>query len=193
MQLTGKKVHGGGAGVAFWGRKLYKGDRKAEQDSPGRNRGFVLTWRDSLRVTLQQIDRGNEEVIVRYRQMTDHLAGIVRYLEGKSEKLSGMKDGQQFFINVQDILYLESVDGVTYFYTESEVYRTGHTLALFETLYAHDGFFRCSKSVMLNIYRFNRLKSMNGNRIDATMDNGEHIVISRRYAGALRNILREEA
>lgn len=146
-----------------------------------------------MKVTLQQIDKGNEEVIIRYRQMTEHLAGIVRYLEGKSEKLSGMREGQQFLVSVHDILYLESVDGLTYFYTDSEVYRTGHTLALFETLYAHDGFFRCSKSAMLNIYRIERLKSMSGNRIDATMDNGEHIVISRRYAGALRNILREEA
>ncbi len=68
-----------------------------------------------MKVTLQQIDRGSEEVIIRYRRMTDQLAGIIEYLEGKSEKLAGMKDGQQFFVNIQDILYLESVDGVTFF------------------------------------------------------------------------------
>lgn len=146
-----------------------------------------------MKVTLQQIEKGNEEVIVRYRQMTERLERIVEYLEGQNEKLSGTKDGQQFFINIQDILYLESVEGVTYFYTKKEVYRTGHTLALFETLYAQEGFFRCSKSMVLNIYRIEKLKSMPGNRIDATMDNGEHIVISRRYAGALRNLLKGEA
>ena len=106
--------------------------------------------------------------------MTERLERIVEYLEGQNEKLSGTKDGQQFFINIQDILYLESVEGVTYFYTKKEVYR-------------------CSKSMMLNIYRIERLKSMPGKRIDATMDNGEHIVISRRYAGELRNRLKEEA
>lgn len=146
-----------------------------------------------MKVTLQQIDRGSEEVIIRYRRMTDQLAGIIEYLEGKSEKLAGMKDGQQFFVNIQDILYLESVDGVTFFYTKNEAYRTGYTLTLFETLYVQEGFFRCSKSGMLNIYRIRKLKSMSGNRIDAMMDNGEHIVISRRYAGELRRILREEA
>lgn len=145
-----------------------------------------------MKVTLQQIDKGNEEVIIRYRQMTEHLAGIVEYLEGKSAKLSGTKDGQQFLISVQDILYLESVDGITYFYTKNEVYRTSHTLTFFEALYARDGFFRCSKSMMLNIYRISKLKSMSGNRIDATMDNDEHIVISRRYARELRSILKEE-
>jgi len=118
---------------------------------------------------------------------------IIEYLEGQSEKLSGTKGGQEFFISIQDILYLESVDGVTYFYTKKEVYRVAHTLTFLEALYAQEGFFRCSKSMMLNIYRIERLKSMPGKRINATMDNGEHIVISRRYAGELRNRLREEA
>lgn len=132
-------------------------------------------------------------MIVRYREMTERLERIIEYLEGQNEKMSGMREGQQFFISIQDILYLESVDGVTFFYTKKEVYRTGHTLTMFEALYAQEGFFRCSKSMMLNIYRIERLKSMPGNRIDATMDNGEHIVISRRYAGELRNLLKGDA
>lgn len=146
-----------------------------------------------MKVTLKQIEKGNEEIIIRYRRMTERLERIVEYLEGQNEKLSGTKDGQQFFVNIQDILYLESVEGVTYFYTKKEVYRSAHTLTLLESLYAQEGFFRCSKSMMLNIYRIGRLKSMPGKRIDATMDNGEHIVISRHYAGELRNRLKEEA
>ena len=77
-------------------------------------------------------------------------------------------------------------------YTQDEVYRTVLTLALFGTLYADKGFFRCSKAAIINIYRINRLKSMPGNRIDAMMDNGEHIIISRRYAKELRRVLKGE-
>lgn len=55
------------------------------------------------------------------------------------------------------------------------------------------GFFRCSKSMVINIYRINKLKSMSGNRIDVTMDNGEHVIISRRYAKELRSTLKGEA
>ena len=76
-----------------------------------------------MKVTLQQIEKGNEEVIIRYRRMTERMERIIEYLEGQSEKLSGTKGGQEFFISIQDILYLESVDGVTYFYTKKEVYR----------------------------------------------------------------------
>lgn len=143
-----------------------------------------------MKITLQQIDAGAEEIIIRYRQMTKRMEGIVRYVEGQDEKLSGIKDGQQFLIGIHKIIYLESVEGVTYLYTEKEVYKSELTLALFEALYAEENFFRCSKSMVINIYHIDRLKSMSGNRIDATMDNGEHVIISRRYARELRQILK---
>ncbi len=142
-----------------------------------------------MRVRLQRIDQGEEEVVVKYRQMTPEIEEIVKCVQRRGNRLMAVKDGQQFVIGISEVVYLESVDGVTWLYTEEEVYRTNLTLALCEMLYEAEGFFRCSKSMILNIYRIKRLKSMPGSRIDAVMDNGEHVVISRRYAGKLRNIL----
>lgn len=146
-----------------------------------------------MKVTLEQIYEGTEEVIIRYRQMTEKIDGIVKYIEGQEQKLTGMKDGQQFLISIHKVIYLESVEGITYLYTEQEVYRSEFTLALFEAVYGTEGFFRCSKSMVINLYRIHKLKSMPGSRIDVTMDNGEHVVISRRYGKELRQILKGEA
>ena len=104
-----------------------------------------------MKITLQQIKEGQEEIIIRYKQMTEHTRNMVRYLEGQSMKLPVGKEGQQFMLNIPDIIYLESVDGVTFLYTEKEVYKTSLTLTLFTSLYAEHGFFRCSKSMILNI------------------------------------------
>ena len=41
-----------------------------------------------------------------------------------------------------------------------------------------------------NIYRIDHLKSEPGNRILATMENGEKVMISRKYAKGLRQILK---
>lgn len=146
-----------------------------------------------MKITLRQIEDGSEEIIIQYRQMTERLAGIIKYLEGQGERLLGEKEGAQFVVNVADIIYLESVEGAVFLYTEKEIYKSGLTLALFESLYAASGFFRCSKSTVLNLYRIKKLKSIPGNRIDAMLDNGEHIMISRRYAKELRSILKGEA
>ncbi len=146
-----------------------------------------------MKITLQRIVEGNEEVIIRYRQMSKQIDNIVKFVEGQNEKLLCIKEGQQFFINIHKVIYLESVDGMTYLYTDEDVYKVNLTLAQFELLYMQEGFFRCSKSMVINIYRINRLKSMPSNRIDVTMDNGEHVIISRRYAKELRSILRGDA
>lgn len=143
-----------------------------------------------MRVRLQKVQREREEVIIHYREMTSEIEDIIRYVEGREKKISVLKDGQQYMIKPQEVIYLESVDGGTYVYTRKEVYRTGLTLARAETYYGREGFFRCSKAMVINIYRITRLKSEPENRIDATMDNGEHVLISRRYAKELRNILK---
>ncbi|MGN1181071.1 MAG: LytTR family DNA-binding domain-containing protein [Suilimivivens sp.] len=145
-----------------------------------------------MKITLQPISDGKEEVIIKYRQMTEQIEGIIKYIEGQSKKLPGIKDGNQFLVSIHKVIYLESVDGVTWFYTEDESYRSELTLALWEMMYVKEGFFRCSKSMIINIYHIEHLKSLPGKRIDATMDNGEHVIISRHYSGELRSILRRE-
>ncbi len=142
-----------------------------------------------MKVTLQQISAGTEEVVIKYKDMTEQIEGIVNYINRQEKKLIGLKEGQQYAIPPQNVIYLESVDGVTYLYTSMEVYRTNLSLAAVEAMYMEEGYFRCSKSMIINIYRITKLKSESGNRIDAMMDNGEHVIISRRYAKELRRIL----
>ena len=146
-----------------------------------------------MKVTLQKISTGSDEVIIKYKKMTEQIEGIINSINKKGAKLVAFKEGQQFSIPPQNVVYLESVDGVTYLYTNMEVYRTNMSLAAAETMYMDEGYFRCSKSMIINIYRIEKLKSESGNRIDAMMDNGEHVIISRRYAKELRTILRGES
>ena len=44
--------------------------------------------------------------------------------------------------------------------------------------------------MIINIDKVERLKSLSSNRIDATMEGGEHILISRTYASEFRRILK---
>ena len=55
-----------------------------------------------------------------------------------------------------------------------------------------ESFFRCSKSMIINIGKVRALRSLSSNRIDATMEGGEHIMISRRYAVDFRRLLKGE-
>lgn len=143
-----------------------------------------------MKITINHIPQGEDEIIVNYSKMTPRLQCILDSLYERERKLVGWQEGQQVLWKPADILYLESVDGKTFAYTAREVCRVDMSLAEVEAFAETAGFFRCSKSMIINIYRVNRLKSLAGNRIDAQLENGEHIIISRNYAAAFRRRLK---
>ena len=145
-----------------------------------------------MKLTLQQITKGQEEVIVRYFERNEEIDNLIRRIEQRNDKILVVKEDKKILIKPSDVLYLESVDNAVYLYTEGEVGKTSLTLATAESMYTEEGFFRCSKSMVINIYHISYLKSIPGNRVDVTMDNGEHVIISRRYVKTLRSILKGE-
>lgn len=143
-----------------------------------------------MKLTMNKILQGQEEVIIRYREMTPRIEAIANLVQGTELRLSGFWQGEQILISPEQILYLESVDGVSWIYLTDKICRVSGTLGEYAARYGDRGFFRCSKSMVINIYRIERLKSEPGNRIRAVMENGEQVIISRKYAGHLRQILK---
>jgi len=93
-------------------------------------------------------------------------------------------------IGTGEILYLESVDDKVFAYTKDKVLKIEGTLNSFMLETADETFFRCSKSMVINVNRVISLKSLSSNRIDTTLEGGEHIIISRRYAAEFRRLLK---
>lgn len=145
-----------------------------------------------MKITLQQIPDGQDEVIIRYRELTEQIDELIQSIRHRRDKIYAEKDGAKMLVSPDKVLYLESVDNTVYVYTKEAVAKTNLTLSAAESIYSSDGFFRCGKSMVINIYHIEYLKSISGNRVDVTMDNGEHVIISRRYVKALRSILKGE-
>ncbi len=143
-----------------------------------------------MKYTIRQIKEGEDEVILQYLDMTPEVQRIWNLINGEQVKLVGWKEKTLTLIEIKDILYIESVDGKTFAYTSEEVLRLEDTLNRLEQILTGINFFRCSKSMILNIDKVTKLKSLPSNRIDATMCNDEHIIISRTYASDFRKRLR---
>ena len=90
---------------------------------------------------------------------------------------------------LKKIMQEEKPDKV-FAYTKKDVVRLDGSLTTLMQDLNDDRFFRCSKSMIINIEKVDRLKSLSSNRIDATMESGEHILISRTYASEFRRTLR---
>lgn len=142
-----------------------------------------------MEIRLEQIVEGKEEIIVRYKEMTNELSSILSLIRNQEKKIIGLLNEEKYLLSPEEIYYVESVDNIVFIYTYDEVYRTLYSLNELENQYGKKGFFRCNKSAIINVYQIASLKSEVGNRIDATLNNGEHIIISRRYSKELRALL----
>lgn len=122
-----------------------------------------------MKFTANQIMQGEDEVILNYKEMNDEVSKIMAFFRNDSRRIIGWKDKTQILIVPDEILYIESVDGRTYAYTEDEVYKINYNLLQMEELLRDISFFRCSKSMIMNIDKVLHLKSLSSNRIDAAM------------------------
>ncbi|MGT2928756.1 LytTR family DNA-binding domain-containing protein [Streptococcus dentasini] len=144
-----------------------------------------------MKLKLEEISDGEEEVVIRYRKYSAKVEAISRLVNQDSDKILARNDSGDRYLALDDILYFESIDGKTFLYTAQSVYQVAPSLKNLTAAYAHCGFFRSAKAMVLNMYHIESFKSQSFGRIEATLDNGERVLISRKYANKLRQVLQE--
>ena len=144
-----------------------------------------------MKYTIEKLNSGENKVMVRYSTLTPEVNQIICILKNENRKLIGISNDEKVVVDISEILYIESVDGRSYAYTQNDVIKLEYTLLQLEQLIGEISFFRCSKSMIINIDKVKSLRSLASNRIDAMMCNGEHVMISRTYASDFRKRLKE--
>ncbi len=81
------------------------------------------------------------------------------------------------------------MDDRVFVYTAGAVYQAACSLTALELRWESVGLFRCGKSTVLNPNAVQSLRSRPAGRIEAVLQTGEKIIISRRYAPVLREKL----
>ena len=144
-----------------------------------------------MRVTVETIDRQQEEqVLIRCHEVTDTVREIRHFILSRQESLEGYEAGNQFQIPLPEIYYAEAVDNRLFIYTKAKVYEVKMKLYAFEEAYGSKQFFRCSRTAVVNLMRIDYLRPALNGRLCARLQNGEDIIISRKYVNSLREILK---
>lgn len=145
-----------------------------------------------MRYTVHQINDGEDELILNYQELNAEVEAVLVFMEKHQKKLMGKSNGEIVLFSPGEILYVEKVDDRTFAYTEDKEIQLDMSLYAVEVMLDDDRYFRCSKSMIVNVNKVERLRSMSSNRIDATLVSGEHIIISRTYASDFRKLLKGE-
>lgn len=129
------------------------------------------------------------EVVIRCRHTDAQVLKMLASLRAYDQKITGTRDGQTYPLETEDILYIDTVDKKTFFYTRSEVYETQLRLYELEDRLAACDFFRASKSAVVNFNEIQSLRPDFGGRMQLTMTNGEVLFASRQYVPVIKQKL----
>lgn len=135
---------------------------------------------------LDRADGEEDEVIIRCKQMDEHILKLVYALRAGKEKLTATKGTDIVQLLPKEIYYFEAVDNKVFLYLEKDVYETKMKLYELEDRFRGTDFLRVSKSVILNLSKVKSLSPAFNGRFEATMKNGEKLIISRQYVPALK-------
>lgn len=126
------------------------------------------------------------------REITAEVNRLKAHIENYAVRIKGEYEKEAVYVDLKDILYFESVDSKTFIYTKERVLTAELRLYEIEKRLSEKNFFRCSKSVVVNLGKIVKLKPEISRNIIATLDNGEAVVISRRYVSELKRIIGAE-
>lgn len=132
-------------------------------------------------------DRTN--VIITCKEVTNDIQKLKSYIEAFDERILAQKEAEIVFVEIADTLYFEAVDNRTFLYTKEQVVEVKQRLYELEERLPKLDFFRCSKSIIVNINKIKNLKPQLNRTIMITMCNDEKLTISRRYVKAFKDIL----
>lgn len=105
----------------------------------------------------------------------------------QADAILGYDEEGMHRISLSDIYYFESVDEKVFAYCKDKVYECRKKLYELETL--GGGFFRASKSAVVNINVLESTRPSLSGRFRAHLTNGEEIEISRQYVPVLKRLL----
>lgn len=128
-------------------------------------------------------------ITIRCAHMSREIMELLALVRMCDEKLTGRKDGETHILSAADVLYADTADRRTFFYTREGVYETDLRLYELEARLAGAGFLRAGKSLLLNFDHIRALRPDFGGRLLATLSNGEKAVISRQYVQGFKKKL----
>lgn len=133
--------------------------------------------------------RREVQVTIRCGRADGQVQKLLALLRTLDEKITGQRDGQTYLLEMEEVLYMDTVDKRTFLYTAEGVFETPLRLYELEERLGPYDFFRASKSAIVNFGAIQSLRPDLGGRLRLTLRNGEAVYVSRQYAQGLKKRL----
>lgn len=143
-----------------------------------------------MKINIEQSDVYDEvEITIKCNKIDESLEKLLSSIRLYNSTISGKKDDKIYFLKPEEVLYFDTVDERVFIYTIDNVYETNLKLYEIEERFSGTSIIRVSKSTVLNVLKIDCVSPLSNGRIEAMLQNGERIIISRQYVPVFKNKL----
>jgi DNA-binding LytR/AlgR family response regulator len=143
-----------------------------------------------MKITINTDERYTEtEITVNCKRHSDDIEKLLAAIRMSDMKLTGSKDGQQYIIEVGDIVYIDSTDKHTFLYIATGVFESPLKLYELEAKLVDCDFMRASKNSLFNFNHIQSIEPDFDRRLVLTMTGGNKLIVSRQYSAAVKEKL----
>ena len=101
---------------------------------------------------------------------------VLASIQNMNTKIPCYKREKKYLLNIDSIYYIDLIDKNTFIFTKDDCFESPLWLYQIEEL------IRASKSTLFNMQHIKSLKADIGSRVIVYLDNGDQILVSRKYA-----------
>ena len=140
-----------------------------------------------MQIVTRQVEDKPLTVTIEYPEYTEPVKGFIKKIRSLDVSFSASADGRQMKIALADVYYLENVDRKVFLYTKDDVYRLDSSMTEIGGISEDTDLVRISRTCVMNTSHLTGIRQLKNSHLEATLDNGEKLIVSRKY---LRDIKR---
>ncbi len=141
-----------------------------------------------INVEIQE-DTADTVVTIQCRAQDAFVKRLIAALRIIDKQIMVAHDGNITALDLEEILYIESVDRKCFAYAADKVYECFNKLYELEAQLEPYLFVRINKACIVNLKNINSIKTYIDRRLLITLSNEEQLIVSRQYAHEIKALL----
>jgi DNA-binding LytR/AlgR family response regulator len=108
----------------------------------------------------------------------------------RTRKIVGRKGEEYFLLDVEEVLAFQADGDLVWIIAAQQRYLATQSLRALEERLKGQPFCRVHRNALVNVGRVRKMSSMSSQRWLLTLNNGQELIVSKRQAHAVRDMLR---
>ena len=145
-----------------------------------------------MRVEQRQVKDQPLTVIVEYPEYDKSVDNLINKIKNMSISFTGKSDGKTVSIDISDIYYIENVERKIFLYSKKDIYRYDGSMADIDSSISVTDLVRISRTCFMNVSHLKEIMQIKNSHLEAVLDNGEKLIVSRKYLKDIKKIFRRK-